>query len=175
VDLLLGIDGAAAPSCRRGRPETQSAATRPPYPVPWLTDPAVGGAPAGPPDPPSTTLSLRPRWFKAPGRAGEPGFDELRESRRAGGDGRPRKADTPGRVVKWVLIGIAAWIGLSLLLFLVSAQIEQSNVSDEAKKALDGGSPDVASNILVLGPTRPGQGARLPGQRMRPPRWTRSC
>jgi LCP family protein required for cell wall assembly len=109
-----------------------------------------GGAPAGPPD--YKVYRSRPRWFKAPGRAGEPGFDELREKRRADREGRPRKPITPGRVAKWVLIAIGAWLALSLLLFLISAQIEQANVSDEAKKALDGGFPlTSANNILVLG------------------------
>jgi LCP family protein required for cell wall assembly len=128
------------------------------------------GGPSGPPE--YKLYRSRPRWFKAPGRAGEPGFDELRESRRADGAGRPRKPITPGRVVKWVLIGIAAWIGLSLLLFLLSAQIEQSKVSDEAKKALDGGFPlTSASNILVVGSdARPGRARDCPASGCGPPR-----
>jgi LCP family protein required for cell wall assembly len=108
------------------------------------------GAPSGRPE--YKVYRSRPRWFKAPGRAGEPGFDELRESRRADRDGRPRTPITPGRVAKWVAIGIGAWIALSLVLFLISAQIEQSKVSDQAKTALDGGFPlTSATNVLVLG------------------------
>ena len=116
-------------------------------------EPGRRGGSDAPPEPPDYKLyRSRPRWFKGPGRAGEPGFDELRDSRRGGWDGSPRRTITAGRVAKWVGIALAVWVGLSLLLFLVSAQIEQSNVSDEAKKALDGGFPLTStSNILVLG------------------------
>ena len=37
---------------------------------------------------------------------------------------RERKPITPGRVVKWVALAVAGWLLLSLVLFLVSAQIE---------------------------------------------------
>ncbi len=136
-------------------------------------DPGRREGAEGPSGPPQYKLyRSRPRWFKAPGRAGEPGFDELRESRRADGERRARKPITPGRVVKWVLIAIAAWIGLSLVLFLISAQIEQSKVSDEAKKALDGGFPlTSASNILVLGSdARPRNARDCPAGGCGPPR-----
>jgi LCP family protein required for cell wall assembly len=109
-----------------------------------------GGPSSGPPE--YKVYRSRPRWLKAPGRAGEPGFQELRDSQRAERKGRFAEPITPGRVLKWVVIAIGVWIGLSLLLFLISAQIEQANVSDEAKKALDGGFPlTSANNILVLG------------------------
>ena len=64
-----------------------------------------------------------------------------------------RKPVTFGRVVKWLAIGLAAWVGFSLLLFLISAQIEQSKVSDSAETALDGGGFPLtsASTILFLG------------------------
>ncbi len=96
----------------------------------------------------------RPRWLKLPGRADDPGFEGLREERdRAGGSRRGHKPWTAGRVLRWVLAVIAGWLVLSLLLFLISAQIERSQVSDEASKALDGGGPTLTSNstILVLG------------------------
>ena len=128
------------------------------------------GAPSGRPE--YKVYRSRPRWFKAPGRAGEPGFDELRESRRADREARPHKPVTPGRVAKWVLIAIAAWIGLSLVLFLVSAQIERAKVSDEAKKALDGGFPlTSANNVLVLGSdARPRNARDCPASGCGPPR-----
>jgi LCP family protein required for cell wall assembly len=64
-----------------------------------------------------------------------------------------RKPVTFGRVVKWLAIGLAAWVGFSLLLFLISAQIEQSKVSDSAESALDGGGFPLTSagTILFLG------------------------
>ena len=64
---------------------------------------------------------------------------------------RDRKPITPGRVLKWVALAVAGWLLLSLVLFLVSAQI-QDGVSDDAKNALSkGGSMLGGTNILVLG------------------------
>jgi len=64
---------------------------------------------------------------------------------------RSRKPITPGRVAKWVALAIAGWLLLSLVLFLVSAQV-QEGVSDDAKAALSkGGSMVGGTNILVLG------------------------
>ena len=64
---------------------------------------------------------------------------------------RRRKPITPGRVLKWLALAVAGWLLLSLVLFLVSAQI-QDGVSDDAKDALTkGGSMLGGTNILVLG------------------------
>ncbi|HEY1273725.1 MAG TPA: LCP family protein [Thermoleophilaceae bacterium] len=64
-------------------------------------------------------------------------------------DERPRI--TPGRVVKWAAIAIGGWLLLSLVLFMLSAQL-QDGVSPSAEAALsDGGSLLTGSNILVLG------------------------
>jgi LCP family protein required for cell wall assembly len=64
---------------------------------------------------------------------------------------RERKAITPGRVVKWAALAVAGWLLLSLVLFLVSAQV-QSGVSADAENALSkGGSMLGGTNILVLG------------------------
>jgi LCP family protein required for cell wall assembly len=64
---------------------------------------------------------------------------------------RQRKPITPGRVLKWVALAVGGWLLLSLVLFLISAQI-QDGVSDDAKAALSkGGSMLGGTNILVLG------------------------
>ena len=64
---------------------------------------------------------------------------------------RERKRITPGRVLKWLALAVAGWLLLSLVLFLVSAQI-QDGTSDDAKAALSkGGSMLGGTNILVLG------------------------
>jgi LCP family protein required for cell wall assembly len=81
--------------------------------------------------------ALRRRLSRVTGR--EPDLD------------KPRKPITPGRVLKWVALAIAGWLLLSLVLFLVSAQI-QDGVSDDAKAALSkDGSMLGGTNILVLG------------------------
>jgi len=64
---------------------------------------------------------------------------------------RKRKPITPGRVLKWVALAVGGWLLLSLVLFLISAQI-QDGVSADAKSALSkGGSMLGGTNILVLG------------------------
>jgi LCP family protein required for cell wall assembly len=64
---------------------------------------------------------------------------------------RDRRRITPGRVLKWVALAIAGWLLLSLVLFLVSAQL-QDGVSPEAERALsDDGNLLTGSTILVLG------------------------
>jgi LCP family protein required for cell wall assembly len=64
---------------------------------------------------------------------------------------RERKPITPGRVAKWVALAITGWLLLSLVLFLISAQI-QDGISADAKSALSGGGSMLGgSTILVLG------------------------
>ncbi|HEV3000134.1 MAG TPA: LCP family protein [Solirubrobacteraceae bacterium] len=81
------------------------------------------------------------------------------------GPHRPRRRITRRRVLKWLAVALAAWLGLSLLLFLVSAQIEQGKISGATEDALDSGPLPLtdASTILVLGSdTRP-KGSKEPG------------
>ena len=64
---------------------------------------------------------------------------------------RERGRITPGRVLKWVALAIAGWILLSMVLFLISAQL-QDGVSPQAERALsDDGNLLTGSTILVLG------------------------
>ena len=91
-------------------------------------------------------------------RAGGGDLDALRKrlSRHRGDDGQPRtpREKTPitaGRVLKWVAIAVGAWLALSLVLFIISAQT-RPGVSDETERALSSkGSLFSGSNILVLG------------------------
>jgi LCP family protein required for cell wall assembly len=107
----------------------------------------------------------------APGRGddgdrdgGEPGPRRLPRvplpRRRRRGPGGPL---TAGRVVKWLILAVIAWLGLSLVLFLISAQLQQGDLS--GKVALGGaGFPLTSPNtVLVLGSdTRP-KGSKEPG------------
>src|SRR5688572_7785802 len=55
------------------------------------------------------------------------------------------------RVLRWVAIAVGAWLLLSFVLFMISAQITEG-VSDETEEALSGGgSLLTGSTILVLG------------------------
>src|SRR5215212_11450541 len=69
------------------------------------------------------------------------------------------------RVAKWVLVALVAWVGISLVLFLVSAQIEQGKVSDATSNSLDGGGLPIGSptNILVLGSDQRPKGSKEAG------------
>ena len=67
---------------------------------------------------------------------------------------------SPGGVVRLLLLALGAWLLVSLVAFLVSAQIQSAKVSDAAKDALHGsGYPLTTPNtVLVLG-----SDARPPG------------
>jgi LCP family protein required for cell wall assembly len=86
----------------------------------------------------------------------EGGLEQLRERSRKRGDRLRRDPDapssiSPGRVIRWLVIAVGAWIALSFVLFMISAQIE-GGVSAEADAALSGGSNFfTGSTVLVLG------------------------
>jgi LCP family protein required for cell wall assembly len=78
------------------------------------------------------------------------GLDDLRRERRPSPQ-RTRKPFSVGRVVKWVVFAVLAWIALSFVVFMVSAQLADHS-SDTTKAALTpGGSLLTGSTILVLG------------------------
>jgi LCP family protein required for cell wall assembly len=116
---------------------------------------ATGAGPTEPP-PSYTKYRARPRFLPSRSPAGDTtALDELRRDSGSAGPGprrRLRKPITFGRVVKWLAVAAVAWIALSLVLFLISAQIESSKTSGEADRALAGGFPlTQKSTILVLG------------------------
>src|SRR5215211_7803657 len=86
------------------------------------------------------------------GRSASSDLENLRRRLGRRRDREPREPGegiTLGRFLKWVAVAIAAWLLLSLLLFLVSAQVEQG-VSADAKNALSGGgSLLTGSNVVV--------------------------
>jgi LCP family protein required for cell wall assembly len=78
------------------------------------------------------------------------GLDDLRRERRPA-PRRPRKRISVGRVLKWLVVALVAWLALSFVVFLVSAQLAEHS-SDTAEAALSpGGSLFSGSTILVLG------------------------
>ncbi len=123
---------------------------RPPRP------PRQRGEPPGD-RPKYTVYRSRPRALSfldrrtSPSRDG--GLRNLRAEARAADARTARSRITPKRVVLAVLAAVAGWLLLSLVMFLVSAQFEQEQVSDAAQRTLDGAGPMPfsANTILVLG------------------------
>jgi LCP family protein required for cell wall assembly len=99
------------------------------------------------------------------GAGGGGGRSGPRLPRRRGGAPGSRRAITPRRVIKWLLLAIGGWLLLSMVLFLVSAQIQKGKVSDSAKAALtDAGFPLTSpNNILILGSDQRPKGTKEPG------------
>jgi len=117
--------------------------------MPQPRDPRGGSG--SDPEPEYTLYRSRPGFLSRLG-GGEKRIDDIQRQRdpRRGG-GRPRI--TPGRVVLALAGLLAGWLLLSLLMFLVSAQIQRGKVSDATEAALDDGGNIVlsANTILVLG------------------------
>ena len=102
----------------------------------------------------------------------------LRGEEETGLPGPERKRREPGqkrrlfrgpwtvwRVIKYVLVAIAAWLLLSVVLFIISAQIETGNLPSSASDALSSG-PNMlfwADNILILGTDQRPTGSKEPG------------
>src|SRR5829696_4160419 len=110
-------------------------------------------APAAPPADPS-------RSGVEHGRRG-PRLPSLRRGPRLPG----RRRITPGRIVKWLAIALFAWVALSAVLFMVSAQIEHGDLADRVGSQLDDGPYPLtgANTILVLGSDARTEGLAEPG------------
>jgi LCP family protein required for cell wall assembly len=72
---------------------------------------------------------------------------------------------TPRRVLKYVVIAILSWLLLSLVLFIVSAQIQQGSLPSSASAALTGGSNMLTGTdtVLILGTDERPKGSKEPG------------
>ncbi|MDQ3849698.1 MAG: LCP family protein [Actinomycetota bacterium] len=109
-----------------------------------------------PPDPESPPEYRLYRSRRNPfARRGRDDGDELARLRgergpRFGG-GRPR-IDV-GRIARWLAAAVIAWVALSVVVFVLSAQIQQGKIGDAANRTLGGaGYPLTSANtILVLG------------------------
>jgi len=141
-----------------------------------------------PPEPPPEYTKYRagPKFLRRTPRAGGGLLDDLRPPGEqplpggpAPGEPRPRRrialpfrrprrprigrAITVGLILKRVLMLALAWVLLSLVVFLVSAQIQQGDLS--AKVSLGGaGYPLTSANtVLVLGSDQRTKGSKEPG------------
>ena len=120
-------------------------------------------------DRPYTTYKARPRFLQGRDDDGlDPRASERPEyevhGRRPrldprGWFGRPRRAPgtrrrlTVGRIVKWIALAAVAWVLVSAILFLVSAQIQESKVSNAAERELSSAGFTLTSpnTVLMLG------------------------
>jgi LCP family protein required for cell wall assembly len=90
--------------------------------------------------------------------------EEERPSRRER-DPRRKRGWSWGRALRWLLVAIVGWVALSVVIFLISAQIQQGQISDETDQLLGGAGPPPfsANNILVLGSDQRTKGTAEPG------------
>src|SRR4051794_22179884 len=107
-------------------------------------------------DRPYTTYRARPKFLQGRGDGSLNGGerDDPRQLRSSEPKRRRRIGDiTVGRVAKWVAAALALWILVSGVLFLISAQIQESKISSAAESRLSGSGYTLTSpnTILVLG------------------------
>jgi LCP family protein required for cell wall assembly len=78
---------------------------------------------------------------------------------------RRRRRLTVGRVLGYLALGVAAWLLVSLVVFLISAQVQSAQVSGAADARLGGGGYPLTSpnTILVLGSDARTRGHAEPG------------
>jgi LCP family protein required for cell wall assembly len=119
---------------------------------------------------PYTVYRARPRGLRARLRGEDDvelaGADLGRKTPRDRGVAGPRDGwAIARRVLKYLAIAVVGWLLLSLVLFIVSAQIEQGNLPASAKAALTSGSNMLTSTdtILILGTDQRPAGSKEPG------------
>jgi LCP family protein required for cell wall assembly len=121
----------------------------------------------GPDERPYTVYRSRKPLLPRFGRDDEPelGRGEQRSPRLRTSVPSTRKPWTAGRVIKWLVLAVIGWVLLSGVLFLISAQLRQGDVSSGASKALDTAVPLPfgANTILVLGSDARPKGSKEPG------------
>src|SRR4051794_2020228 len=132
-------------------------------------DPTLRAVTSGPPPgddrPQYKRYRARPAWLSRVPSGGEAlAALRRREQQRSGtprgkGPGPRRGRSVPGlkkpvtwqRVLKWVAIGVGGWLALSLVLFLISAQIEAGKISGAGDFQVSGGFPLTGKEtVLVL-------------------------
>ncbi len=113
------------------------------------------------PSPPQYTVYRTRRGLLGRRKNGDGGVPAPKPSRR----GLRDRGLTPGRFVKWLLLAVLGWLVLSLVVFLISAQIQAFQVGGDVGDAVSGGGfpPIGATTILVLGSDQRSEGNAEPG------------
>jgi LCP family protein required for cell wall assembly len=164
-------------SSMSNEPRDQGQSEDPPYRV-YRGEPSARSAPD---DRPYTTYRAAPRGLRSRLRGeeesaiagsgrptdGGPG-DGVRGGAGGGRFGGLRPTGgriTPRRVLKYLVIAIVAWLALSFVLFLVSAQVQSGSIPQSAAAALTGGSNMITSTdtVLVIGTDQRPKGSKEPG------------
>jgi LCP family protein required for cell wall assembly len=123
-------------------------------------------------DRPYTVYRSAPRGLRARLRGEEdaalpgPGKpDKGGGRRRDDGTGGGWRKITAKRVLKYVAIAVVAWVALSFVLFLVSAQIQSGTIPASAQAALTSGGNMLTSTdtVLVIGTDQRPTGSKEPG------------
>jgi LCP family protein required for cell wall assembly len=166
-------------------PRNRAPTEDPPYKV-YRSGEEDGPGESGPRERPYRLYRSVPKGLRArlrgeeeilePGRGGPGGPDGPDgPGRRGRGPGRGRRG-TPGlpwwrrrwsvrRVLTYLVVAIVAWLALSLVLFLVSAQVQSGSVPDNVGSALSPGGNMLTSTdtVLVIGTDQRPKGSKEPG------------
>ncbi len=157
-------------------PRNRAPTEDPPYRV-YRSGDEDGPGPSGPAERPYKLYRSVPKGLRSRLRGEE---DLVEPGRRPddGGPGRPgrRRGVEPGgpwwrrrwsvrRVLKYLAVAIVGWLVLSLVLFLVSAQIQSGSVPDSVSAALSPGSNMLTGTdtVLVIGTDQRPKGSKEPG------------
>jgi LCP family protein required for cell wall assembly len=128
--------------------------------------------------PPYTLYRARPKFLRR--RDDDGGLRDMRDEAPAAYEEprrrRFRRPRLPGRrrriggwrIVRWLVTALVAWLAISLVLFLISAQIQSAQVTSDADSELGGGGYTLttANTILVLGSDARKKGSKEAGANM---------
>jgi LCP family protein required for cell wall assembly len=91
------------------------------------------------------------------------GLDDLRRERQPRTPRRSRKPLSVGRIVKWLVLAALGWILLSVVVFMVSAQVAEHSSGTADAALTRSGSLLTGSTILVLGSDARPPNVKVPG------------
>jgi len=105
-------------------------------------------------------------------KAAEGKLGSLTTDGRSATQPKERRPFNAKRAIKYLVAALAGWITISLLIFMLSAQIESSKVADDVKRSLDKGgfSLTSANTVLILGTDERPKNSKEPGANSGPSR-----